>query len=185
MGTWSICSACSISRWKTRPRWRERRRLKREASRSGRPRGAGGHCAEQPAVQQARETTHARHRDVGGVAAGGEAGRVVDEAGASKAAVALPAVGVDDRAGRRDVGDEVGQDRLRAVWGCEPGGRVRQAPRGERFNGDRNDRFACEGAATRPTQPSRSPTSSSPASWSRPGLTIARRSLCSIAQAVR
>src|SRR5262245_28497174 len=102
--------------------------------------------AEQPALEERRDAVGARHDDVGGVAAGGDARLFVDEAGGCESAVALPVVGVDDDSGRDCAGDEVRQDRRGTVWDTgEPDPAAGTA--WARLDRDRDDRSIEERAA--------------------------------------
>src|SRR5712691_3512847 len=60
--------------------------------------------AEQPALEQRRDPVDAGHRDVRRVTAGGDAGLMVEKSRIAESAIALPVVGVDNRARRDSVG---------------------------------------------------------------------------------
>jgi hypothetical protein len=115
METWSICMACSSRRWKRRPALAraatveaEGEFVEVEVELLRADRSLVG--AEQPALEQRGNAVGARHHDVSGVAAGGDARRLMDEAGCGESAVAVPAIGVDDGAGRDGAADEVAED---------------------------------------------------------------------------
>src|SRR5919106_3088054 len=96
--------------------------------------------AEQPALQQRGHPVRARHDDVGGVAAGGNAGRVVREAGCREPVVTAPAVGVDERAGHGDIGEEAAQNGCGAVGDAGQPGSATGSARTD-LGRDRDDRL--------------------------------------------
>src|SRR6266536_1374400 len=107
--------------------------------------------AEQPALEQRGNAVRARHHDVGRVAAGGDARRLMDEAGCGESAVALPAIGVDDSAGRDSAADEVAKDGAGAIADAGEPEPAAGAAR-TRLDRDRDDRPVGERA---PSEPSR------------------------------
>src|SRR6266498_5095293 len=95
--------------------------------------------AEQPALQQRGNAVGARHDDMGRIAAGRNARLLMDEAGAGESAVALPVIGVDDRAGLDRSADEVGEHTSGAVRDAgKPDPATR--PARTRLDRDRDDR---------------------------------------------
>jgi hypothetical protein len=102
--------------------------------------------AELPALEQRGDAVRARHHDMRRLAAGSEAGRVVAKAGRLEAGVALPGIGVDDRAGGGGGADELGQRRLAGI--ADPG--EANTPAGAarpQLDRDRDDRLAMRASA--------------------------------------
>src|SRR6266496_285520 len=83
---------------------------------------------------------------MGGVATCRDVGRVVAEAGPPEAVVAVPMVGVDDRAGFGHPVYEVGTDDLRAVGDASKPDAA-QGPAWQGFDGDGRNRLAQQAAS--------------------------------------